>query len=313
MSNSAYSLFPIKYPTLYEYYEKQRDAFWVPAEVDLADDIKDWRDKLNDQQKTFITYILAFFAQADGIVLENIEENFSLDIDIAEFKIFYGIQSGIEAIHWEMYSILIDTLINDSELKSKAFQAIQHYPSIKKKADWMKKWMTNDEPYLHRLIAFACAEGIYFSSSFAGIFYFKKKGLLSGLVLSNKFIARDEGLHRDFALEAVNVLKKEGRILEDDVVYTIVKEAVDIEMEFVKESLQVELIGMNSEQMCQYVKYVADHLLSTIHLKKLYNVSNPFDWMNMISMTNKQNFFEGRVSEYKKNNKQLEFNFDSDF
>jgi len=177
----------------------------------------------------------------------------------------------------------------------------------------MMTWMTSDRPYIERLVAFACAEGISFSSSFAGIFYFKKKGVLPGLVLSNKFISRDEGLHRDFGLEAVKVLKTQGHVIEDETVYKIVDEAVQVELDFVRDSLQVELIGLNSDKMCEYVKFVADHLLHTLGLKKLYNVSNPFDWMNMISMTNKQNFFEGRVSEYKKNNTAISFDFNTDF
>jgi len=313
---SRYSLFPIKYPQLYKYYENQRDAFWVPKEIDLETDVKEWRYSLTDDDRHFLTFTLAFFAQADGVVLQNINNNFSIDIDIPEASVFYGIQAGIESIHWEMYNLLIQTLIDDTEKQKLAFNAIENYPCIRQKADWMLKWMTNDRSYLHRLVAFACAEGIFFSSAFGSIYYYKKRGLLPGLTLSNKFIARDEGMHRDFGCELFKLLRKEfpeEYSIDDEDVYAIVKDAVEIEEAFVRESLNVELIGINSKSMCQYVRVVADHLLVTLGLSKIYNEENPFDWIDMINLVSKQNFFEGRVSEYKKNQSDMTFGIDEDF
>ncbi len=305
---ARYSLFPIKFPSLYEFYKKQRDSYWVPNEVDLETDINEWRTKLSDNDKHFLTTTLAFFAQADGIVLRNLHVNFSMDIDIPEASLFYGIQGGIEAIHWEMYAILIDTLINDISVREQAFNAIENYPCIKKKAEWMTKWMSStvNSNYLERLVAFACAEGIFFSSAFASIFYYKKRGLMPGLTLSNKFISRDEGLHRDFGCDLFKILRSgkvngyENLNITDEQVYAIVKDSVDIECEFVDVSLNVEMIGINKNSMKDYVKFVANHLLVTLGLQKLYTVTNPFDWMDMINLSNKQNFFEGKVSEYKK-------------
>jgi len=313
---SRYSLFPIKFPTLFKYYEDQRDAFWVPKEIDLEVDVNEWRLSLTDNDRHFLTFTLAFFAQADGVVLQNINNNFSIDIDIPEASIFYGIQAGIESIHWEMYNLLIQTLINDSKKRELAFNAIENYPCIRQKADWMLKWMTNEKPYLHRLVAFACAEGIFFSSAFASIYYYKKRGLMPGLSLSNKFIARDEGLHRDFGCELFKILRKDFAneySITDEEVYTIVKDAVNVEQCFVNESLNVELIGINSESMNTYVKVVADHLLVTLGLSKIYNEENPFDWIDMINLSSKQNFFEGRVSEYKKNQSDMSFAIEDDF
>ncbi|KKK75384.1 hypothetical protein LCGC14_2874240, partial [marine sediment metagenome] len=283
-----YSLFPIKFPTLYKFYEDQRDNFWVPNEIDLETDVKEWRQNLNDNDRHFLTFTLAFFAQADGIVLKNLDDNFSIDIDIPEASIFYGIQAGIEAIHWEMYGRLIETLITDSEAQDKAFHGIENYPCICQKADWILRWMSNKKPFLHRVVAFACTEGIFFSSAFASIFYYKKRGLLPGLTLSNKFIARDEGLHRDFGCELFKVLRNEdpeNYRIDNEQVYEIVDQAVKIEENFVRNSLNVELIGINSDSMNQYVRFVADHLLVTLGLKKRYNDENPFDWMDLISLT----------------------------
>lgn len=312
-SFKRYSLFPINYPNLFKFYETQRDAFWFPAEVELTEDIQDWNNKLKDADKHFLTYTLSFFAQADALVLENLDVNFSMDINIPEASIFYGLQSGIESIHWEMYSLLIETLVQDPKQKEKALSAIQHYPSIEKKALWVKKWFDRNISYPSRLIAFACVEGIFFSSAFASIFYFKKRGLMPGLSLSNKFIARDEGIHRDFALELFKVLRQENNTVSDSIVYEIVKESVEIEINFVNESLNVELIGINSNNMSQYVKFVADHLLSSLNLSKLYNVDNPFEWMSLISLNTKQNFFEGRVSEYKKKSINQNIDFNTEF
>lgn len=311
-----YSLFPIRFPSLYKFYEDQRDAFWVPKEVELETDVKEWREVLNDNDRHFITFTLAFFAQADGIVLQNLDNNFSIDIDIPEASIFYGIQAGIEAVHWEMYAQLIETLIDDPDLREKAFNAIEHYPCIEKKAEWITTWMNNDKPFLHRLVAFACTEGIYFSSAFASIYYYKKKGLMPGLSLSNKFIARDEGMHRDFGCELFKILRtqfSEKYQITDDEVYQIVDDAVKIEEQFVNESLNVDLIGINSSMMNQHVRYMADHLLQTLGMNKKYNVTEPFDWFDMINLNTKQNFFEGRVSEYKKVQSDTTFSIDVDF
>lgn len=309
-----YSLFPIKYPTLYKYYEDQRDNFWVPKEVDLETDVKEWRGVLTENDRHFLTYTLAFFAQADGIVLRNIDNNFSLDIDIPEASIFYGIQAGIEAIHWEMYGVLINTLIDDPDKRTMAFKAIENYPCIKQKAEWIEKWMNNDKPFLHRLVAFACTEGIFFSSAFASIFYYKKRGLMPGLSLSNKFIARDEGLHRDFGCELFKILRNHGELkIVDDEVYDIVHDAVKVEENFVNESLNVDLIGIDSDKMNQHVRFVADHLLQELGLEKKYNDKEPFDWMSLISLTGKQNFFEGRVAEYKKVRSDMTFEINDDF
>jgi ribonucleotide reductase beta subunit family protein with ferritin-like domain len=311
-----YSLFPIKYPNLFRYYEDQRDNFWVPKEIDLETDVTEWRDVLTDNDRHFLTHTLAFFAQADGIVLHNLDNHFSLDIDIPEANIFYGIQAGIEAIHWETYAILIDTLVTNPVERDKANQAIENYPCIKKKAAWICKWMTNSQPFMERLVAFACTEGIFFSSAFASIFYYKKRGLMPGLSLSNKFIARDEGLHRDFGCELFKTLLKEhpekyqidpARVLE------IIRDAVTIEEEFVDNSLNVELIGINKNLMKSYVRFVTDHLLVTLGFEKYYQDANPFDWMDLISLTSKQNFFEGRVSEYKKNRSDTTFEIVEDF
>ncbi len=311
-----YSLFPIKYPTLYKFYEDQRDAFWVPAEVDLETDVKEWREKLTDNDRHFLTYTLAFFAQADGIVLRNLDNNFSIDIDIPEASIFYGIQAGIEAVHWEMYGLLIQTLVKDPEERMRAFHAIEHYPCIRQKAEWIEEWMNNKKPFLHRLVAFACTEGIFFSSPFASIFYYKKRGLLPGLEKSNKFIARDEGIHRNFGSELFKILRREDPEtyhITDKEVYQIVGDAVKIEENFVNNSLNVELIGINSKNMNQHVRFTADHLLLELGLQKFYNDEEPFDWMDMISLTGKQNFFEGRVTEYKKQRGDTTFCIDDDF
>lgn len=319
-----YSLFPIKFPTLFKFYEDQRDNFWVPKEVDLDTDLKEWRELLTDADRHFLTYTLAFFAQADGIVLQNLDNNFSVDIDIPEASVFYGIQAGIEAIHWEMYGLLIQTLIDDADKREQAFNAIEHYPCIKQKAEWISQWMSPKKPFLQRLVAFACTEGIFFSSAFASIFYYKKRGLMPGLSLSNRFIARDEGLHRDFGCELFKLLRNKENLRElgyaeedydisDTEVYQIVDEAVKIEENFVNNSLNVELIGINSTSMNQHVRYIADHLLLSLGLQKRYGDSEPFDWLELISLTAKQNFFEGRVSDYKKVRSDTTFAIDDDF
>lgn len=308
-----YTLYPIKYPSLFEFYKTQRDCFWVPKEVDLNDDVNQWREVLTDDEREFTTHILAFFANSDGIVLQNLQNNFSLDIDIPEASIFYGMQAGIEAIHWEMYSELIENLIPDAATREKANNAIMEYPCIKQKADWIIKWMNNDHSYLKRLVAFACTEGIFFSSSFASIFYLKKRGLMPGLCLSNKFIARDEGLHRDFACELFKVLTKqfpEEHSIDAESVYEIVRDSVTIEEAFVDASLNVDLIGLNAGSMKKHVRFMANHLLVTLGFDKIFQDAETFDWFDMISMNTKQNFFEGRVSEYQKVNTDRDLGLD---
>lgn len=302
-----YSLYPIHYQHLYDLFNKQAHAFWVKEDVDLRQDVIDWREKLTDNDRIFLTHILSFFAQADGIVLENLGKNFSIDTDIPEANLFFGIQAGIEAIHWDMYSQLIETLLDPKE-RVNAFNAIQNFPCIKRKADWILKWMNPETATLsERLAAFACTEGIFFSSAFAGIFYYKKRGMMPGMIKSNEFIARDEGLHRDFGCELLKVIGLSGNALE------IVKDSVDIECSFVDESLNVDLIGLNAENMKEYVKFIADNLLQKLGLPKFYNVSVPFDWIDMISMTRKQNFFEGKPSEYKRAIENTHFEISEDF
>jgi ribonucleotide reductase beta subunit family protein with ferritin-like domain len=305
---SKYSLYPIKYPHLYKLFEKQAHAFWVKEDVDLQTDVTEWRETLKPEDKRFLTHILSFFAQADGIVLENLGKNFGIETDIPEANLFFGIQAGIEAIHWDMYSILIETLIDNTE-KQAAFNAIENYPCIKRKAEWIQTWMNPETANLQeRLVAFACTEGIFFSSAFAGIFYYKKRGLLPGLVKSNEFIARDEGLHRDFGCELMKVLGPAPANTLD-----IVKDSVEIECEFVRESLNLDLIGINPDMMSQYVGFVADSLLQKLGLPKFYKTENPFPWMDLISLTRKQNFFEGKVSEYKKAVVDTRFDNEADF
>lgn len=316
MSYTNLSLFPINYPNLYKYYEQQRDAFWVPSEVNLKDDIDEWKYKLSDDEKKFLTYTLAFFAQADGIVLKNLNINFTFDINLKECQMFYGIQQGIEAIHWEMYSLLIDALIEDNDEKKLAFNAIENYPCIKEKAEWMNKYMDNNIPFLKRLVAFACTEGIFFSSAFASIFYFKKQGKLPGLCISNEFIARDEGLHRDFGCELFKLLRTEenfkekyGDTIKNEEINEIIKESVDIEKNFIENSLNVNLIGINKEKMKKHVEFMADHLLQNLNMKKIYKTEEPFEWMNLMNLKNKTNFFEKVVTDYKKINTNISFDF----
>ena len=316
MSYTNLSLFPINYPNLYKYYEQQRDAFWVPSEVNLKDDIDEWKYKLSDDEKKFLTYTLAFFAQADGIVLKNLNINFTFDINLKECQMFYGIQQGIEAIHWEMYSLLIDALIENNDEKKLAFNAIENYPCIKEKAEWMNKYMDNNIPFLKRLVAFACTEGIFFSSAFASIFYFKKQGKLPGLCISNEFIARDEGLHRDFGCELFKLLRTEedfkekyGDTITNEEINEIIKESVDIEKNFIENSLNVNLIGINKEKMKKHVEFMADHLLLNLNMKKIYKTEEPFEWMNLMNLKNKTNFFEKVVTDYKKINTNISFDF----
>jgi ribonucleotide reductase beta subunit family protein with ferritin-like domain len=312
-----YVIFPIKYDDIWKEYKKAVSNIWTVEEIDLAKDIDDY-SKLNSNEKHFIDTVLAFFAASDGIVNENLVERFCKDVKILEAKYFYGFQIAIENIHSETYSLLIDTFIKDSEYKNKILNGVDNFPSIKKKADWALKWINDDESkFANRLIAFAAVEGIFFSGSFCSIFWLKKRGLMPGLCFSNELISRDEGLHTEFAVLLYNNYIKNKP--EDEVVYSIIKEAVVIEKEFITESLSCELIGMNALLMKQYIEFIADRLLKSLKLKPLYNKTNPFDWMEMISIQGKTNFFEKRVGEYSnaanpnnKENKKV-FNTDEEF
>ena len=294
--------------------QKMWSQFWTAEEIDLHQDLNDWSTKLNDDERFFIKHILAFFAASDGIVNENLAENFVNEVQYSEAKFFYGFQIMMENIHSETYSLLIDTYVKDDKEKDTLFKAIENFPAIKKKADWALKWIESDS-FAERLIAFAGVEGIFFSGSFCSIFWLKKRGLMPGLTFSNELISRDEGVHCDFAVHLhnhhiINKVPKE-RIKE------ILIDALNIEREFITESLPVSLIGMNAKLMTQYLEFVTDRLLDQFGCEKEFNVSNPFDFMDMINLQGKTNFFEKRVSEYQKagvlnNDKKEESNFDLD-
>ena len=291
-----FTLSPIEYSDVWTMYKKAMASFWTVEEVDLTSDMKDWA-KLNDGEKHFIKYILAFFAGSDGIVLENLAARFMQDIQVPEIRAFYGFQIAIENIHSEMYSTLLETYVLDQEERFKLLRAIDNVPVIGKKAKWALKWISSTGSFAQRLLAFACVEGIHFSGSFCAIFWLKKRGLMPGLTFSNELISRDEGLHTDFAcLIYKYILNK----LPENIVHDLVNEAVELEREFICEALSVDVIGMNSKLMSQYIEFVADRLLLNLGYNKLFNVSNPFDWMEMISLQGKTNFFERRVGEYQK-------------
>jgi ribonucleotide reductase beta subunit family protein with ferritin-like domain len=290
-----YVLFPIQSKPIWEFYKKAEASFWTVEEVDLSDDRF---DKLTTDEQFFIKRVLAFFAASDGIVAENLVERFCKEVQIMEAKCFYGFQIAIENIHSEMYSLLLDTYIRDTKEKHELFDAMETVPSIRKKAQWALKWIQNEESsFAERLVAFAAVEGIYFSGSFCAIFWLKKRGLMPGLCFSNELISRDEGLHCDFAVLLYSLLQKK---LEPHTIQSIIHEATDIEMEFVKESLPVDIIGMNASLMMEYIRFVADRLLVSLGCSKLYNDKNPFPWMEMISLQGKTSFFEKRVGEYQK-------------
>jgi len=294
---NRFVILPIRYDDIWRMYKKAVASFWTAEEIDLASDMKDW-ENLKDDEKHFIKHVLAFFAASDGIVNENLVERFMQEVQIPEARCFYGFQVAMENIHSETYSLLIDTYIKDSAERHKLFNAIETVPAVKKKAQWAFNWINADNAtYAERIIAFASVEGIFFSGSFASIFWLKKRGLMPGLTFSNELISRDEGLHTDFAClmysHLVNKLPEE-RILQ------IVCEAVDIEIEFLTEALPCALIGMNGDLMAQYIKYVADRLLLELGCAKKYKVENPFDFMENISLEGKTNFFEKRVGEYQK-------------
>jgi ribonucleoside-diphosphate reductase subunit M2 len=272
------------------------DCFWRAEEINFAGDLKHWNEALNDDERYFISMVLAFFAASDGIVSENLATRFTNDVQVSEVRAFYGFQTMMEGIHSETYSLMIDTFIKDPEEKLKLFKAIDHFPCIQKKAAWAKKWIAdNRSSFASRLVAFAAIEGIFFSSSFASIYWIKKRGLMPGLTFSNELISRDEALHTEFAILLYSKLQKK---INKNRLYEIIKEAVEIEIEFICDALPCRLIGMNSELMTQYIKYVADRLCLQLGYDKIYNVYNPFSFMELISLESKVNFFEKRVSYY---------------
>jgi ribonucleoside-diphosphate reductase subunit M2 len=311
--DSRYVLFPIKDNDIWQMYKKSMDSFWVVPEVDLSKDLGDW-DKLTSDEQNFIKMILAFFAASDGLVLENLASRFMNDVQLAEARAFYGFQIAIENIHSEMYSTLIDTYIRDGNEKEQLFKALDNYPCIAKKANWAKKWINdNRSSFASRLVAFACIEGIFFSSAFSSIYWIKKRGLLPGLTFSNELISRDEALHTEFAILLYSKLQKK---LNKKRIYEIVQEAVEIEKEFITEAIPCRMIGMNAKLMTQYIEFVADRLSLQLGYDKIYNSSNPFDFMELISVETKVNFFERTNSEYALANKTVDadvFEFNAAF
>ena len=311
-NKSRFVMFPLKYHDIWEKYKTAEHSFWTAEEIDLAQDLTDWNDKLNADEKHYVKNVLAFFAASDGIVNENLAENFLKEVQYPEAKSFYGFQIAIENIHSETYSLLIDTYIKDEKEKDRLFNAIDTVPSVKKKADWALKWIESDS-FAERLIAFAAVEGIFFSGSFCSIFWLKKRGLMPGLAFSNELISRDEGLHCEFACLLHN--KYVQNKVSPERITQIITEAVEIEKEFVTDSLPVSLIGMNAKLMQQYIEFVADYWLVELGCKKVFNVDNPFDFMDMLSLQNKGNFFERKISEYQKpKDRDIDFSsLDDDF
>ena len=315
-NKNRFVIFPIKHHDIWEFYKSMEASFWTAEEIDLSQDLNDWNNKLSEDERYFIKHILAFFAASDGIVNENLAENFVNEVQYAEAKFFYGFQIMMENIHSETYSLLIDTYVKDEAEKADLFNALDVFPAIRKKADWALKWIESDS-FAERLIAFAAVEGIFFSGAFCSIFWLKKRGLMPGLTFSNELISRDEGVHCDFAVHLhnhhlINKVPKER-------IRTIIVDALNIEREFITESLPASLIGMNATLMIQYLEFVADRLLVDLNCSREYNVSNPFDFMDMISLQGKTNFFEKKVAEYQKAGVKVsegdsqKISFDADF
>lgn len=296
-NKDRFVLFPIKHDEIWKMYKQAEASFWTAEEIDLSPDLIDWEHKLNDNERHFIKHVLAFFAASDGIVNENLVLNFMKEVQVPEARCFYGFQIAIENIHAETYSLLIDTYIKDLKERTYLFNALETVPCVKKKADWALSWIEDAPSFAHRLIAFAAVEGIFFSGSFCAIFWLKKRGLMPGLSFSNELISRDEGLHCDFACLLYSMLENKLPVEE---VKSIICEAVVNEKEFVTDALPVSLIGMNAELMCQYIEFVADRLLVALGCEKVYDVKNPFPFMDLISLQGKTNFFEKRVGEYQK-------------
>lgn len=297
-NENRFVLFPIKYNDIWEMYKSHMAVFWTAEEIDLVSDLTDW-ERLNDGERHFISHVLAFFAASDGIVNENLALRFYNDVQIPEARCFYGFQIAMENIHSETYSLMIDTYIKDPVQKDKLFQAVQNFPHVEKKARWAMKWMQSSASFAERLVAFAAIEGIFFSGSFCAIFWLKKRGLMPGLCTSNEFISRDEGLHCQFAC-LIHKHLSEKEQASKEVIKMIITEAVEIEKEFITKALPVSLIGMNAETMTQYIEFVADYWLMELGAGRVYNTPNPFDWMELLSLEGKTNFFEKRVSEYQK-------------
>jgi len=289
-------MFPIQHHEIWEMYKKHEASFWTAEEVDLSQDARDW-EGLSAPERHFVKHVLAFFAASDGIVLENLAGQFSTEVQMPEARAFYGFQMAMENIHSETYSLLIDQYIKDPAEKEETFNAIQTMPPIRTKAEWAVQWMNRENSFAERIVAFACVEGILFSGSFCAIYWLKKRGLMPGLTFSNELISRDEGLHADFACLLYGMLRNP---LPEDVVHGIVKGAVEVERTFICEALSCDLIGMNSELMNRYIEFVADRLLVALGHSKLFGATNPFDWMELISLQGKTNFFEKRVGEYQK-------------
>merc|ERR1719271_2323011 len=311
-------MFPIQYPEVWEMYKKHEASFWTAEEIDLSQDNKDW-DKLTDSEQHFIKHVLAFFAASDGIVLENLAAQFSTEVQLPEARAFYGFQMAMENIHSETYSLLIEQYIREPAEKEMIFDAIHTMPAVRDKAEWAVQWMQQENSFAERVVAFAAVEGILFSGSFCAIYWLKKRGLMPGLTFSNELISRDEGLHAEFACLLYRMLQNR---LPDEAVHGMIRGAVDVEREFICEALSCDLIGMNNELMTRYIEFVADRLLTALGHSKIYKVSNPFDWMELISLQGKTNFFEKRVGEYQKagvmastteNNESAGFSLDVDF
>lgn len=315
-NKNRFVIFPIKHHDIWEWYKKMEASFWTAEEIDLHQDLTDWNNKLNDDERDFIKHILAFFAASDGIVNENLAENFVNEVQYAEAKFFYGFQIMMENIHSETYSLLIDTYVKDEAEKTELFNALEVFPAIAKKGEWALKWIESDS-FAERLIAFAAVEGIFFSGAFCSIYWLKKRGLMPGLTFSNELISRDEGVHCDFAVHLHNhhLVNK----VPKDRIKEIIVDALDIERQFVTESLPVSLIGMNAALMTQYLEFVADRLLVELGCERVYGSANPFDFMDMISLQGKTNFFEKRVAEYQKSgvmntdSDAQKISFDADF
>lgn len=315
-NKNRFVIFPIKHHDIWEWYKKMEASFWTAEEIDLSQDLNDWNNKLSDEERYFVKHILAFFAASDGIVNENLAENFVNEVQYAEAKFFYGFQIMMENIHSETYSLLIDTYVKDEAEKDELFNALEVFPAIKKKADWALKWIESDS-FAERLIAFAAVEGIFFSGAFCSIYWLKKRGLMPGLTFSNELISRDEGVHCDFAVHLHNhhLVNK----VPKDRIRSIIVDALNIEREFITESLPVSLIGMNAVLMTQYLEFVADRLLVELGCDREYNTTNPFDFMDMISLQGKTNFFEKKVAEYQKSGvmntdtQAQKISFDADF
>ena len=310
-----YVIFPIKHDKIWEMYKKSEANFWTAEELDLSKDLNDFNIKMNEDERYFVENVLAFFAASDGIVNENLVERFCNEVQVLEAKFFYGFQIAVENIHSETYSLLIDTYVKDLQKKEKLFNAIETIPSVKKKADWAMKWINDkNSTFGTRVIAFAAVEGIFFSGSFCSIFWLKKRGLMPGLCHSNELISRDEGLHTEFAVLMYSMLKDKP---SKETILEIVKEAVELEKEFITESLPCDLIGMNKNLMKKYIEYVSDRLLLMLGLEKVYHSENPFEWMELISVQGKTNFFEKRVGEYaniaKSEKEENVFSTDADF